>query len=472
MLLSLTGLIVLVVLGAMAAPRAYSEEAAILGPSAYFAFLVVSVVAPISAGGGNELYPPAQLLGYPIRAITTFHASLILMPLNIAWLTNVLALIGLTVYIVPPGRYTALAVATALPYAAAATVVGALVAWFVVGLRQSPPGRRLVHATGTGLAVTAAVIVMTGRTTDLLDEVPTRSLVFGLLFASFGNFSLWLRATAVVVVVGVCSYFVAQHACRWALRRPATTRSIEDGSHRHRTRPTHSALRQLVALDRAAVWRSTPLRRGLIVLAAAPAALAAAMSLRWSEILLLPGLAAAGAGLLFGVNVFCLQGPGLPWLSSQPDAFRWALLSKAIVTAEVCGVAVLTTVAAAAVRASDEPSVREITTLAVWCPLVVAVVVAICLNLSVTTPHRADLTGHRDVPAPPGVMALYSVRLAMVTTTLSLMLVVLAAIASAMLLWMAALLLASLCFLSFATTAAKWRDRVVQATVVTRVAAG
>ncbi len=469
----LPALLLLAVAAALVAPRQYADEAATLAPSAYLAFLVVSIIAPISAGGGNDLYPPTQLLAYPIQPRTTFHASLALMPLNIAWLANVIGLMGLTVYIVPPGRYTMLALVTGAGFAAMATLIGAAVAWLFVGLRQSTLGRRSVNVVTIVVVAATAVVVATDRLTDLLDQVvPTRRVVFGLLIAARGNSDLWLLRMAVVTAIALTAYCLGRRWCAWALRRPATTRNVEDGNQRHRLRPSHAPLRQIVALDRASVWRSTSLRRGLLVLAAAPGALAAAISLQWAEIILLPGLAAAGAGLLFGVNAFCLHGTGVVWLASQPDALRHALASKVIVTAETCGIAVLTTVVAASVRARTDPGVSEIATLIVWCPLIVAVVVAICIHLSVTRPHRADLSGHRDVPAPPGAMALYSVRLALVTTSLSLVVSVLARVASSRFLWGAALLLAGFCALSLAVTAAKWRNRAVQATVVTTVAAG
>ncbi len=43
-------------------------------------------------------------------------------------------------------------------------------------------------------------------------------------------------------------------------------------------------------------------------------------------------------------------------------------------------------------------------------------VTASCMGLSVRSPHRADLQGSRDTPAPPATMAAYSVRLAALTT--------------------------------------------------------
>jgi hypothetical protein len=43
------------------------------------------------------------------------------------------------------------------------------------------------------------------------------------------------------------------------------------------------------------------------------------------------------------------------------------------------------------------------------------------MRLSLTRPHRADLRGPRDTPAPPGAMAAYSVRLAVSTTLVAVL---------------------------------------------------
>jgi hypothetical protein len=43
-------------------------------------------------------------------------------------------------------------------------------------------------------------------------------------------------------------------------------------------------------------------------------------------------------------------------------------------------------------------------------------VTASCARLSVRQPHKADLRGPRDTPAPPATMAMYSARLALGTT--------------------------------------------------------
>ena len=99
-----------------------------------------------------------------------------------------------------------------------------------------------------------------------------------------------------------------------AVRVPAAARAAA----RRRRPPAGRALAELVAVDRASVWRAPALRRGAVVLALLPGLLAAGAQLPWSSLVVLPGLVAAAAGLLFGVNAFCLDGPGAVWLASLP----------------------------------------------------------------------------------------------------------------------------------------------------------
>ncbi len=73
-------------------------------------------LAPLAAGGGNELFPTDQLSAYPITARTQYLASLALTPLNLAWTTQLVALIGLTAYVSGPSAHLPLALLTCLAY--------------------------------------------------------------------------------------------------------------------------------------------------------------------------------------------------------------------------------------------------------------------------------------------------------------------------------------------------------------------
>ena len=76
----------------------------------------------------------------------------------------------------------------------------------------------------------------------------------------------------------------------------------------------------LIRTDRASVWRSVPMRRGMLVLAIGPGLVAVFGDLRWSQMTILPGLVASGGALLFGVNAWCLDGRGALWRENLPAA--------------------------------------------------------------------------------------------------------------------------------------------------------
>lgn len=142
----------------------------------------------------------------------------------------------------------------------------------------------------------------------------------------------------------------------------------------------------------------------------------------WVSLTLLPGLVAAGAGLLFGVNAFCLDGAGAVWVASLPHDPRHTFLAKLVVIGQTCLVGVLLAVCLAATQVRVQPSAAEAVALAGSVLGSTLLVVATCGRLSVDRPHKADLRGPRDTPAPPAVMALYSLRLALGTTLAGLLL--------------------------------------------------
>ena len=134
--------------------------------------------------------------------------------------------------------------------------------------------------------------------------------------------------------------------------------------------------------------------------------------------------------------------------------------------------AVGTSIVAGAARATAPPTAAEalaVITSAVACT---ALVVATCLSLSVRRPHRADLRGPRDTPAPPGAMAAYSLRLAAVTTLVAS---VLGSAGSSGLWWLPVLLAVppvALAGRSLAASLREWDDPRVRARVVATVASG
>ena len=94
------------------------------------------------------------------------------------------------------------------------------------------------------------------------------------------------------------------------------------------------------------------------------------------------------------------------------------------------------------------------------------------MRLSVTRPHKAELDGPRETPAPPGAMAAYSVRLAVSSTLTGLLFAGLAGLQGWV--WPVAVAV-PLCLLSLrrlVATARIWSSPVPRSVVTATVAAG
>lgn len=401
-------------------PDRLTLNADLLMPTAFAGFAVLALVAPLAAGGGNELFPADQLVGYPVRPATTFLASLAVAPLNLAWLSQVLVLTALTGAATKGSAGTPVALLTTYVYVLVVTVVGQALAWAVVGIRQSRAGRIAVWSVAAGLAVTAVLVVRLGYTTRVLDRLPTTAIVITALEGGQGSYVSWARGFAELATATLLAALVGARICGWALRRPGSGERRSDRAVRRRS-PAPSALRALLATDRASVWRTASLRRGTLVLILLPAAAAAGLGVSWDSLVLLPGLVAAGTGLLFGVNAFCLDASGALWLASMPHRPALAAWSKVWVLTETCLLSMAAVVLAGAVRARTAPTVAELTAVVVACACCTLWVAATCIKLSIARPHRADLRGARDTPAPPGSMAVYSARLATSTTLIGML---------------------------------------------------
>ena len=193
---------------------------------------------------------------------------------------------------------------------------------------------------------------------------------------------------------------------------------LESGRHPARAN-TQSDFMMMLRIDRAAVWRSVPLRRGLMVLALMPGVVALAGNLEWQMLTILPGLVASGGALLFGVNTWCLDGRGALWRDSLPVAPRVVFISRSVVLMEVLLCTAAVTLCLAALRAG-QPTAAEVVALICSTVVVTAQVVAAGMRWSIARPFAVDLRSARATPAPPVVMAGYSARLAMATTVTGL----------------------------------------------------
>ena len=466
--LFLLWLVQLVVTSSSALDAPTLATAVELAPSAYLGFGILALIAPLTSGGGNEIVPADQLVAYPVRPTTLFLGGLVLAPLNLVWVVQLLVLAAMTAYLtldtsLPRGALTTAA------YVCCLTVLGQATAWLVVGLRQTRAGRRTVGAAAVLGLLAAVVTVRGGQGGAALAASPTHSIVRAV---SADQPTSWAVTTAVLLALVLLGLLLGFRLCGWALGRPG-----DAGSSRHlepvrRRAPRRSALRELVAVDRASVWRAPALRRGGLVLAVLPGLIAAGAAVPWQSLIVLPGLVAAGAGLLFGVNAFCLDGSGALWLASLPHEPHLIARAKAVVLTETVLGAVVVAALAGSLRSPGSPTGAEVAGIVAAGLACTAVVVAQCLRASVRRPHHAELRGPRDAVAPPGALAFASALLATPTAFVG---VIIAAAATTGEWWLplglgVPVILAA--GLSLARTLRRYDDPVVRARVVQIVAAG
>jgi hypothetical protein len=453
-------------------------------PALLLGFLLLSIVTPLAAGGGNELYPQDQLVAFPIRSRTTAFAALVLAPLNLAWLLQVLISLGLVSYASRSSTTaTVAAAATILSYVLMVTALGQTIGWVIVGVRQTDAGRYGSWAVLALLVGGFLAIVKSGALSSLVDRSPTLWVLGAALKPSYGDYFHWFARTS--LLLGATALFVVLSArtCSWALRQPdrrrgraakataarasSRTRSAQSGL----SRPLSSAVMRR-RIDRAGVWRSQSLRRGVLILSLFPASALLIAGSEPSLVVLLPGLVAAGSGLLFAVNAFCLDGSGALWLASLPGQTAEWFWSRTRIVAEVAGLSVVPLVLVGLLRLSSPPSLTLVLAVLAGATSATAWVTALCLRASVTRPHRALLLGPRDTPAPPGAMAMHSIRLSAATTGIGLLFTVAALTEQ----WWCPLSvgvgLLVLAARSLIVTARTWSDPLARSRVVATVSAG
>ena len=442
-------------------------------PALFAAVAVVAVAGPLAVGGGYQLFPDDHLVAYPVRPSTVAAGSLLLSPLNLTWLAQVLGTATATGYLTGTGPRLTLAVLTTVAYAVLACVAGAALAWAIVGARARRAGRIAVGAGGAGLGGVAWLVAATEQGEPVLDALPTSWVIPLVEQAYYGSMAGWATGFAVLLLGSVVAAGAAVRACAWAMTRTpdrSTTLGATVPVHRRAARRT--AHGELVAVDRASVWRAAPLRRGILMLAVVPGFVAAVSGVEWSSIVLLPGIVAAGTGLLFGINVFCLDGGGAVWLATLPHDPRSSYLAKARVLAELCLLTSTCTVLVAASRA-PAPNLAELSAVVGALLLGTAWVVAACMSISVRRPHRAELRGPRDTPAPPGSMVGNTVLLSVSATFAGAVLA--AASYAAERPWLPLLIALAMAFPAVAAVLRgghRWRRPGPRARVVATVAAG
>lgn len=452
------------------APRQRSGQLLALLPSLCLGFFVLAVFTAVASAGGREIVPREQAVAFPVSTTSDHLGALLLAPLNIAWIAQTWTLLGATSYALGPAVVWAYELPILL-WVLAATTLAQVVGWLAEGVRRGRHGIAIFRLVTLVLGGIAVAVLVSGHLAALLDHSPTTQLLLMVLDAQAGRWSSWAAGVGVLALVGLAAAFLGAAPARWALRRPMREElRLEAGRHKVQT-IAGSDFAMLLRIDRASVWRSVPLRRGLMVLALMPGAVALAGNLEWRLLTVLPGLVASGGALLFGVNTWCLDGRGALWRDSLPVAPRVAFLSRGVVLFEVLLASAAATLVLAALRAGL-PSRAEFTAVACSTLVVSVQVVAAGMRWSISRPFSADLRSARATPAPPVVMAGYSARLALVTTVTGLVFSGLAQLGDVRYVVATAVVLLLWSLWRLTRAARRWDDPVLRSRVVSVVSGG
>jgi hypothetical protein len=419
-------LLLLVTAAAALAPASLPDldgsrlDAQILLPSAYLSVLVVTVVSATMSAGGRELLPREQAVAFPVSPTTDHLGALLMAPFNLAWLVQCWAVLAATSYAVGSRPTLVPALLPVVVWMAAATALAQVLAWGVEWVRRGPHGSHVVRSAAVLLAGLAAWSLNAGRLTAILDHSPTVAIATGVRAGAAGDWLPWLSLVCVLVALAVAAIVLGAWAAGRTARRPARDQvRAETSARRPRADPT-SDLAALVSTDRASIWRSVPMRRGMVVLTVLPGLIALGGAFGWDRLGMLPGLVATGGALLFGVNSWCLDGRGALWRESLPVSPALVFSARALVLGEVLAAAVAATLVLACLRAG-RPTVSQLVSLLCVTAVVMAQAVVSSMRWSLTHPYAADLRTARDAPAPPLAMVGYAARLAFGTTCAGLL---------------------------------------------------
>ncbi|KAA1420211.1 hypothetical protein F0U44_07235 [Nocardioides humilatus] len=426
-----------------------------LVPAYLLAIVALCIGSAVASGGGREVLARDAAAVHPVGPFTDHLGALVLAPLSAAWLLQTWCLLGATAWVAGPHPLAlVLAEAVALLWVGCATALGQVVGWWVEWLRRGTRGVVVVRAF-----MAAAALVVGGSVTLARDAI-----------GQLGGLPHPLPVLAVLLVALVALVILGGHAARLAARRPPRDEAhLESRSYPAR-RAARSDLRAFVRLDRGSVWRSVPVRRGVGFLTIAPGLVALAHPLPWDTLVVLPGLVVSGCVLLFGVNIWALDGRGMLWRETFPVAPSVPLLARGWVLAELLLGAGVLTILLGSIRA-ERPTAAYLVAAAAALVVVTGQALSGGLRWSARAPQAVDYRSARATPAPPLTMVGYSVRLALATTSTTMVLGALAGLGRTDLVVALSVILVAVSATRLVMVERRWADPQRRSRVVAAVSA-
>lgn len=446
-------------------PRDRVDEFSSLTPTAWLLFALGAAVAAGTGTSGRQLLTRAQAAAFPMSPAADHLGAVLMAPLSLSWLLQAVGLLTLTAWQVGPSGVLPSALLLTVLWIVATTCAAQALGWLVEFARTYSAGLAALRVMLVATLVVVAAVAVTGHTLDALRIVPTTMVADAIEVTPWQRPVRWSVSAASLLAWTVGCWWLGVRLLGAVYRRPPLQQTRSESRTHARRRPPASTLGAALRIDRAGVRRSPPLRRGLVALVVIPAGVAAS-GLPWPLVSLLPGLVASAAGLLFGVNVFALDGPGALWRETLPGSPREYLLARLLVLGETCLGGASICVLAAAVGAPGTPTPAHLVAVLGATLATSALVVSRCATWSLHRPYAASLRESRDQPAPPGAMAGYAARLAIGTTLLGIVFVWLAdigSIVSTLLITVGVLLAAAR---RFVAVAQEWNDPAVRARVL------
>jgi len=292
----------------------------------------------------------------------------------------------------------------------AATATAQLLAWIVETVRGTRHGPLVVRLLTAGVVLLLAVSFWRGHSRTVARVLGGDLLATLVSAGDDGDRAEWALGVVVLAVVLVGAVLLGDRVAALAARRtPRAQGALE--TRRHPLRPARTTEGALRRLDRAGVWRSVPMRRGLGLLALIPVVVAVTGRVQWGSLPLLPGVFGLVAALLVGVNALSLDAAGAWWRESLPVSPDVLLRVRTRIVLEVVLLPSAATLVVGGVRSGPPPGPTAVLAVLGCTLVVVARVLASVMRWSVTRPYAADLRRPRATPAPAGAMLLYSLRL-------------------------------------------------------------